>query len=65
MWWRERGGPPVAEPQRSGFGTMLIRDVPRSSLSAEVTMVFDPKGLCWQIDAPTSALGVQPETPAD
>lgn len=65
MWWRERGGPPVAEPQRSGFGTMLIRDVPRSSLSAEVTMVFDPAGLCWQIEAPAAALSVQPEIPAD
>jgi len=65
MWWREHGGPPVAEPQRSGFGTMLIRDVPRSSLSAEVTMKFNPEGLCWQIVAPAAALSVEPEIPAD
>jgi PAS domain S-box-containing protein len=65
MWWRERGGPPVVAPERSGFGTMLIRDVPRSSLSAEVTMVFDPDGLCWQIEAPAAALSVQPDIPAD
>jgi PAS domain S-box-containing protein len=65
MWWRELGGPPVVAPERSGFGTMLIRDVPRSSLSAEVTMVFDPDGLCWQIEAPAAALSVQPDIPAD
>lgn len=65
MWWRERGGPPVVAPERPGFGTMLIRDVPRSSLSAEVTMVFDPDGLCWQLEAPASALSVQPDIPAD
>jgi two-component sensor histidine kinase len=61
MWWHEQGGPPVAEPQRSGFGTMLIRDVPRSSLSAEVTLKFDPTGLCWQIACPTAALRAQPD----
>jgi two-component sensor histidine kinase len=65
MWWREHGGPPVVEPRRSGFGTMLIRDVPRSSLSAEVTMAFDPTGLCWRIAAPAGALSAQPEIPAD
>lgn len=65
MWWKEQGGPPVSEPERSGFGTMLIRDVPRGSLSAEVTMDFAPAGLCWQIAAPAEALRVQPELPAD
>ncbi|HTM95929.1 MAG TPA: PAS domain S-box protein [Croceibacterium sp.] len=65
MWWHERGGPPVAEPQRSGFGTMLIRDVPRSSLAASVTMNFEPEGLCWQIEAPAAALSVEPEIPVD
>lgn len=64
MWWHEKGGPPVRQPQRTGFGTMLIRDVPRSSLSADVTMNFDPDGLCWQIDAPASALSVEPDLPA-
>lgn len=65
MWWKERGGPPVSgEPERSGFGTMLIRDVPRSSLSAEVTMDFAPGGLCWQVAAPAEAMSAQPDIPA-
>jgi two-component sensor histidine kinase len=62
MWWRETGGPAVSEPARTGFGTMLIRDVPRSSLSADVTMKFNPDGLCWQIECPAIAVTVEPET---
>jgi PAS domain S-box-containing protein len=60
LWWRESGGPPVTKPESSGFGTMLIRDVPRSTLSADVKMEFDPAGLRWQIDGPIEAFSVQP-----
>jgi hypothetical protein len=35
--------------------------VPRQSLSADVTMKFDPSGLCWQIKGPARALRVHPE----
>jgi two-component sensor histidine kinase len=60
LWWRESGGPPVTPPEHSGFGTMLIRDVPRSTLSADVKMEFEPAGLRWQIDGPIDAFSVQP-----
>ena len=47
--WIESGGPPVATPERSGFGTTLIRDVPRHNLSATVDLDYRPEGLCWSL----------------
>ena len=49
MWWRERGGPPVAPPTRKGFGTTLIRDVPRHNLGCEVMLDYNPAGVCWSL----------------
>lgn len=61
LWWRERGGPPVVAPERRGFGTTLIRDVPRHNLSAEVTLDFGAGGVCWELSCDSSALaGVVP-----
>jgi PAS domain S-box-containing protein len=54
--WTERGGPPVSEPERTGFGTTLIRDIPRRSLDAEVRLDFLPEGLEWELDAGIRAL---------
>jgi PAS domain S-box-containing protein len=56
FWWRESGGPPVAEPDGSGFGTTLIRDVPRHNLCAEVDLAYRPEGLAWELRADESAL---------
>jgi len=49
LWWRERGGPKVAPPERKGFGTTLIADLPRAKLQAEVTLDYAPKGLVWSL----------------
>ncbi len=50
--WREHGGPPVRPPAREGFGTTVIRRMPRLSLAAEIEMDFAPEGLHWRLDAP-------------
>jgi len=42
--WRERGGPPVSEPARQGFGTRLVQ----GALS-KVELKFEPQGLCCAI----------------
>ncbi|MCX7284025.1 MAG: PAS domain S-box protein [Novosphingobium sp.] len=47
--WRERGGPPVREPERHGFGTTLIRTIPARSLDADVTLDYAPTGVYWKI----------------
>ncbi|GJD97197.1 sensor histidine kinase [Methylobacterium iners] len=56
--WREEGGPPVAPPQRRGFGTRLITGGIARELSGEVRLRFEPEGLRCAIDVPLEA--VQP-----
>lgn len=47
--WRERGGPPVAEPTHRGFGTQLIADIPGRALGGTVVHRFDPEGVAWEL----------------
>lgn len=56
FWWRETGGPAVREPSDTGFGTTLIRDVPRHNLDADVDLRYGFQGLSWEIRADDSAL---------
>jgi PAS domain S-box-containing protein len=56
IWWREGGGPSVVEPERSGFGTTLIRDVPRHNLDAEVALNYHSGGVCWELKCGQGAL---------
>ncbi|AKH42207.1 PAS domain S-box-containing protein [Altererythrobacter atlanticus] len=62
IWWRETGGPEVEEPEQAGFGTTLIREVPRHNLCADVTLDYRPQGLCWEVSCDDSVLArlVQP-----
>ena len=43
--WRERGGPPVRLPDRSGFGLRLLRRGLAREFGAEVGLDFAPEGL--------------------
>lgn len=54
--WREEGGPPVAPPQRSGFGSIIIERHAAAAFSAGVTLEYRPEGLYWALHAPWSAL---------
>lgn len=47
--WREEGGPAVSAPQRSGFGSRLIVQVPSRSLDADVTLDYLPSGIVWTL----------------
>lgn len=48
--WRESGGPPVSEPEQTGFGSRLIRHS-LSSFGA-VTMAYAPNGFTLDFEAP-------------
>jgi two-component sensor histidine kinase len=48
MEWREQGGPPVAPPQREGYGTRVIRNALRGN-DSDVALNFDPGGVCCRI----------------
>jgi PAS domain S-box-containing protein len=50
--WRERGGPPVRAPGRTGFGTRLIRRGLAAELQARVELDYAADGLVCTVRAP-------------
>jgi PAS domain S-box-containing protein len=44
LYWRERGGPPVVQPNKEGFGTRLIESVVCGELAGAVKSRFSPQG---------------------
>jgi two-component sensor histidine kinase len=54
--WQERGGPEVAPPERSGFGSRLIQKGLSGELGGPVTLDFAPGGLTCTIEAPVANL---------
>ena len=52
LCWSESGGPPVAPPQRRGFGSRLIERGLAHELGGEVRMDFQPGGLVCTIELP-------------
>jgi two-component sensor histidine kinase len=49
--WTERGGPPVEEPTRRGFGSRLIRATMASEAGAETELSFEGVGVRFTPDA--------------
>jgi PAS domain S-box-containing protein len=54
MSWTERDGPPVAPPERRGFGTMVIDSLVKQSLGGEVQLDFAPAGVAWRVTCPAA-----------
>ncbi len=52
--WAEQGGPTVRQPQRNGFGRLLIERVLASDLKGDVRMDFAEDGLTCVITVPLS-----------
>jgi PAS domain S-box-containing protein len=50
--WQESGGPPIAAPIRSGYGTSLIRELIPHELGGTVDLVLAPDGACCKISIP-------------
>ena len=50
--WVEKGGPPVSQPSRSGFGSRLISQTVASDLMGTIDMSFDVGGLSCSISIP-------------
>ncbi len=50
--WRELGGPPIAAPFQSGYGSGLIRDLIPHELGGTVDLVFSSDGACCKIEIP-------------
>jgi PAS domain S-box-containing protein len=56
MHWVEQGGPLVAPPLRSGFGSRVIADMVRLSLDGSVEVLFAPSGLRWHLVCPIGSV---------
>jgi PAS domain S-box-containing protein len=54
MSWTERDGPPVSEPERRGFGTMVMEAMAEHSLDGAVDLDYAPSGLTWRLTCPTA-----------
>jgi hypothetical protein len=60
MTWRESGVPEIVEPEETGFGNVLIGDMMRSTLKADVTMNYGPDGFVWIMTCDIANLVDQP-----
>ena len=54
--WGETGGPPAHEPERIGFGTMLVISTIEKSLGGSVQQFFEPSGFSCVLSVPREAL---------
>lgn len=54
--WREEGGPPVTEPERSGFGQIVLDRLAPRGLDGQATLQFLPDGVVWRLNFPCSNL---------
>jgi len=50
--WMERGGPPVTEPSRRGFGRHMIEEAIPYELDGTTTLRFAATGVCCDIEFP-------------
>ncbi len=60
MEWHERGGPPVAQPVTSGFGSKLIAHMTEIALQGRARLDYRPDGVVWTIDAPLAPITTPP-----
>ncbi|MBN9021122.1 MAG: sensor histidine kinase, partial [Rhizobiales bacterium] len=57
--WVESGGPPVSEPTRTGFGSIVIQRNVAQSLHGEVTYEFRPGGVFWALAVPLDKISAR------
>jgi PAS domain S-box-containing protein len=54
--WQEKGGPPVTQPRRKGFGAMVIERFIAVTFGGRVESLFLPEGFCWTLEIPAEHL---------
>jgi PAS domain S-box-containing protein len=60
MTWVERGGPPVTQGERPGFGTVVMDRMARMTLGGEVTIDRAAEGLSWRLRCPLTKISPLP-----
>ena len=60
--WRERDGPPVAEPLRKGFGLVILKTVVPAVFGGTAELRTLPSGAWWKLEAPlNNVLAEEPD----
>ena len=54
--WLESGGPPVTEPETTGFGSKVVNTMVKMKLDADVELRYEPSGFAWTVDCPLSSV---------
>jgi PAS domain S-box-containing protein len=54
MSWTERDGPPVSQPQRRGFGTVVMQEMAERSVGGKVDLDYAPSGVTWRLTCPAA-----------
>ncbi len=62
LMWSESGGPPVAEPARKGFGSVILFDAAKQ-FGMDISVKYDPKGLSYKLRVPMR--DIAPSNPSD
>lgn len=52
MSWSEQGGPPVAAPERSGFGRTVVEHMTSAVLGGKASLTFAARGVQWTFACP-------------
>jgi PAS domain S-box-containing protein len=52
--WTEHDGPPVSQPQRRGFGTIVMTTMAQRSVDGTVNLEYAPSGLTWRLTCPAA-----------
>jgi hypothetical protein len=58
--WAEHDGPPVAAPQKRGFGTIVMQAMAERSVAGEVDLRYSSSGGTWRLTC-LAANALQPE----
>jgi two-component sensor histidine kinase len=54
--WEEVGGPRIEQPQRQGFGDVVLTEIVPESLRGTASLAFEPKGVKWVLLASSSSV---------
>jgi two-component sensor histidine kinase len=54
MSWTEFDGPPVSQPKRRGFGSMVVDSMVKQTVNGEVHLGYAPSGVVWNLTCPSA-----------
>ena len=54
--WQEFDGPPVAFPERKGFGQIILESVVPATFAGTAELLTPPTGIIWHLNASMTAI---------